>query len=133
MKSLTWIGTQGPTGDDIRRTKSGLLYLGEVIVWVSIQHDPAERPVREVLRRQRLSRVEDVDRILLGHLWADDLAVDVPGGEVASLDVLVHRPRHVVGVGARALAGLGRSEVLVALVGLDVDLKVLERSVLEQR
>lgn len=55
---------------------------------------------------------------------------DIPRRKLAGLDVLVQGTRHKVGVIGSPLAGFGRGEVLVALVGLDVELDVLETAVL---
>lgn len=131
QQAHTRVWAKSPSRHDVGRTEGSLLHLTKVVFDVLVQDDSTKRPVREILRRQRLGWVKDVDRVLLRHLRADDLTVDVPRGRIARLDVLKQGAGHVVWVGAGALAGLGRGQVLVALVRLDVELDIIETSVLQ--
>lgn len=130
MPVLTWVRRKSPAWDHIGRTERSLLSLGKIVSHVLVQDNAAKRTVGEVLGGQSLGGIEDVDGITLGDIGADDLAVDIPGGGLASLNVIVQSTGHVVGVLARNLLGLIGRQVLVALVRLDVDLDVREGSIL---
>lgn len=126
----TWVGAESPAGHDVGRTEGSLLNLAKVVVDILVEDDSAKGPVGEVLRGQCLGGVENIDGVPLRHFWADDLAVDVPGREVARLDVLKERTGHMVRVSTSTLASFRRGEILVALVRLDVELDIVETPVL---
>lgn len=75
-------------------------------------------------------RVKDIDGVALHDIRADELAIYVPRGERASFNSVVQRTRHIVGILTGTLLGLGGSEVLVALVRLDVELYILGLTIL---
>lgn len=127
---ITWIRGKGPTWDHIGRTECNLLSLGEVVSHILVQHDATKGTVGEVLGGQSFGGIEDVDGVVLGNIGADDLTIDVPGGEFSSLYVVMQRTGHVVRVLSGKLLGLSGSKVLVALVRLDVELDIRECSIL---
>lgn len=103
----TRVRAQGPARHDVGGAESRLFNFSELIAHILIQDDAAEGSVGEIIRGQGLGRIEDVDRVSLGNLGTDDLAVDIPRRELASLDVLVEGTGHEVGVGGSTLTGLG--------------------------
>lgn len=124
------VGRSLPAGDSVRRRESSLLGLGEVVVNVLVESELAESSQREVSVGPDLGEVKDGPLELLSLLGGADLDVTSPRGEVLLLNVLDKILLGVVGVGAAEDAGLVVGEVLDALVGLHVDLDVVERTVL---
>jgi hypothetical protein len=66
-----WVGTWLNAGHSVRRRKCGLFYLREVILWVLIQYDLADRAEREFAMWPYFGQVQDVVaevfRLLRGH------------------------------------------------------------------
>lgn len=107
MRRRTRVRAQGPARHDVGGAESCLLNFSEVVAHVLIQDDAAERSVGEINRGQGLGRIEDVDWVSLSNLRTDNLTVDVPGWEFASVDILIERTGHEIRVGGSTLAGLG--------------------------
>lgn len=80
--------------------------------------------------RPDLGHVENVPLVRLGLLGVHDLHEDVPLGEVALLDGLEEVLGEEVRVLARNLGGGCGGEVLDTILGLEVELDVLEAAVL---
>ena len=60
-------------GHDVRGAEGDLLGLGEEVVGVAVEHEPADRHERHEFLRDDLGRVEDVERERLGLLLGEDL------------------------------------------------------------
>lgn len=116
-------------GDHVRGREGGLLDLGEVVLRVAVEGEAAEAAQGHLALRPDLGQVEDVPAELFGLLGAQDLHVAGPRGVLAALD----GGEQVLGVPVRVLggqaAGLLVVEGLAALVGLAVDLHVVEGAV----
>lgn len=82
--------------------------------------------------RPDFRHVENVPPLLLGVGWIHDLHVDVPLGIISPLNSLKHVPDHVIGILACDSSRLLCGEVFDSLLGLDVNLDVLERAILGQ-
>jgi hypothetical protein len=67
-----------------------------------------------------LSHIENVKLVVFTLLLGDELNVPCPGGEVALSDVFVKVLRGIVLVGSGKILSLLASEVLDALIGLEV-------------
>lgn len=75
-----------------------------------------------------LSHVENVELIVFTLLLGDELNVPCPRGEVALGDIFVKVLRGIVLVGSGEILSLLASEVLDALIGLEVILDVVNFS-----
>ena len=78
----------------------GLLGFGEIIVRVAVENHLADAPDRNLLLRNDLGRIEDVEAECHFVLFLDDLQAKLPFEEVAALDRLEHVPPVEVGVHA---------------------------------
>lgn len=77
-----------------------------------------------------LSHIENVELVVFTLLLGDELYVPCPGGEVALSDVFVKVLRGIVLVGCGKILSLLASEVLDALIGLEVILDVVNFALL---
>lgn len=120
------IGRRFHPRDHVRRGKCDLLDLGEVIFGVAVEDELAKRPERDFALRPHLGQVEDVPMEFLGFVGAQHLHVTGPRRMVAFFD----RAEQIFCVPVRIFGPhLGRLfivEGLAALVGLAVDLNVVE-------
>lgn len=107
-----------------------MLDLGEVVLRVLVEGELAEWSQWDLLLWPDLGQVEDVPAELLGLLRREDLNVDGPRWVVALLDSLKEVLGMPVWVVTSKLAGLLVVQGLDALVGLQVDLDIVESSVL---
>jgi len=113
----------------VRRREGDLLDLGEVVLDVLVERELADWAQWDLSVGPDLGQVEDIPAELLGLLGGEDLDVDGPGGVFALLDGLEQVLGVPVGVVGCELAGLLVVEGLGSLVGLEVDLDVVEGSV----
>lgn len=116
-------------GDHVRGRESRLFDLGEIVLRVLVQGEAAEAAERHLGLRPHLCQVEDVPAELLRLLGAQNLHVAGPRGVLATLDGVEEVLCVPVGVLGGELPGLVVGEGLVALVGLAVDLHVVEGAV----
>lgn len=116
-------------GDEVGGGEGNLLDLGEVVLGVLVQGELAEGAEWDVLLGPDLGQVEDVPAELLGLLGGEDLDIDGPAWVFTLLDRLEEILGVPVWVLAGELTGLLVVEGLVALVGLEVDLHVVEGAV----
>ena len=124
-----WVGGGLDAGDEVRGREGDLLNLGEVVLGVLVEGVLAEGAERDVLLGPDLGQVEDVPAELLGLLGRQDLHVDGPAWVFTLLDRLEEVLGVPVWVLAGELAGLFVVEGLAALVGLEVDLHVVEATI----
>lgn len=82
----------------VRRREGDLLDLGEVVLGVAVQREPAHRPEGDVGLGPDLGQVEDVPLEVLGLLGREDLDMNRPAGVLAPLDGLEEVLRVPVGV-----------------------------------
>jgi len=108
--------------DDVRRSKGSLLDIGEEVLGISVQFQDADFDQRIVRVRPDLREIKRVDVVCFRILFVHDLHIQLPAGEVASLDGLVQ----VALVGFTILTHKGFRflirEVLDALLGLEGEL-----------
>jgi hypothetical protein len=118
------------SGDGVRGRKGGLFDLGKVVDGVLVEGHLADFAERDFVVGPDLGQVKDVPAELLGFFRREDLDVDGPRGVIARLDLLKEILGGVIGVGSGEIAGLLVVEGLDALVDLEVDLDIVEVSVL---
>lgn len=124
------IGRGLPAGDGVGGREGSLLGLSEVVLDVLVKSELTESSERELVVRPDLGEVKDGPLELLSLLGGADLDVTSPRGERATLDGVEEVFLGVVGVGSGESDSLVIGEVLDALVGLHVDLDVVERAIL---
>lgn len=124
-----WVGRGLGAGDHVRGGEGGLLNLRKVVLGVLVEGDAAEFAEGDFTLRPDLGQVKDIPAELLGLFWAEDLHVAGPGRAFALVDGFEEVLGVPVGVLRGQLAGFLVVEGLVALVGLQVDLDVVEATV----
>lgn len=124
-----WVGRGLDTRDHVRRGEGSLLDLGEVVLRVLVQGEAAEAAQGHLALRPDLGQVKDVPAELLGLLGAQDLDVTGPRWVFAPFNGIKQVLRVPVRVVACQFTGLLIGHGLVALVGLTVDLDVVESAV----
>lgn len=117
------------TGNHVGRREGSLLDLGEVVLRVLVQGEAAKATQWNLALRPHLGQVEDIPTELLGLLGAEDLHVTGPGGVLAALNCVEQILGVPVGVLGSQAGGLLVVEGLVSLVGLEMDLNVVESAV----
>lgn len=123
------IGRRFDPGNHVRRRKGDLLDLGEIVFGVLVERKFAKGSQGHVLLRPDLGEVEDVPSEFLGLFGAENLEVAGPGGVFAVLDGVEKVLGVPVRIFGRHLAGFLVGEGLAALVGLAVDLDVVETAI----
>ena len=123
------IGGGLDTRDHVRWRESRLLDLGEVVLGVLVEGELAETTQGHLGLGPDLGQIEDVPAELLSLLRAQGLNVDGPGGVFAALDGVEQVLGVPVGVLRGQTTGLLVVHGLVALIGLQVDLDVVEGAV----
>lgn len=113
----------------VRGRESGLLDLSEVVLRVFVEGEAAETAQGHFGLRPDLGQVEDAPAELFGLLGAEDLHIACPRGVLAALDGVEEVLSVPVWIAGGELTGFFVSESLVALVGLAVDLNVVEGAV----
>ena len=99
---------RGDARHEVRGREGGLLDLREVVLRVPVQLHGADLDQRVVRVRPDLGEVERVEAVGLGVLVRHDLDVQVPGREVAGVDVFVQVADVEVRVRAGQCLGLRR-------------------------
>ena len=111
----------GDARHEVRRREGGLLDLREVVLRVPVQLHGADLDQRVVSVRPDLGEVERVEAVGLGVLVRHDLDVQVPGREVAGVDVFLQvADVEVARPTPASCLGLVAGHGLDALVGLEV-------------
>ena len=116
-------------GDHVGGGEGGLFDLCEVVFGVLVQGESAETTEGHFGLRPDLGQVEDAPAEFLGLFGAEDLHVAGPRGVLSPLDGSKQVLCVPVWVACGKLAGLLISEGLAALIGLAVDLNVVERAI----
>ena len=123
------VGGGFDAGHHVGGGEGDLFDLGEVVLAVAVQGEFAEAAEGHLLLRPDLGQVEDVPAELLGLLGGEHLEVAGPGGRVAVLDAV----EQILGVPVRVfgghVGGFGVGEGLAALIGLAMDLDVVEGAI----
>ena len=118
------------TWDSVSGSKGYLLSLSEIVLRVLVEEDLANWDERVILLGDCLSHVENVELVVFALLLGDELNVPCPRGEVALSDVFVKVLRGIVLVGGGEILSLLASEVLDALIGLEVILDIVNFALL---
>jgi hypothetical protein len=127
---LTWVRGYIPTWDDIGGVEGRLFGLGEEVLYVFVESNLSERNKWVVFLRDGLGCIKDVRLVVLGLKRVDDLCVDIPRWVVALLNGVEKILSEVIRVLTTDCGRLIVSQILDALVGLEVNLDVFEGSVL---
>ena len=123
------VGGGFDAGDHVGGGESDLFDLGEVVLAVAIQGEFAKAAEGHLLLRPDLGDVEDVPAEFLGLFRGEHLEVAGPGRGVAVLDTVEEILGVPVGVCGGHVAGFGVGEGLATLIGLAMDLDVMEGAV----
>ena len=116
------VGREADAGHDVGGVERRLLDLGEVVFGVAVQLHHAHLDQRVVLVRPHLGEVERMVRHLLGVQLRHHLDAERPAREVALFDVPVEVALMALAALADDRLGLFVSQVLDALLGLEVEL-----------
>lgn len=108
------------TGHKVRGSEGRLLGLRVVVLGVAVQGELSYGNERVVLVRPHLGHIVGIITVVVGILDGHNLDVPGPGGEVACLDGVEKVVGGVVLVNKTLGLGFGCSEVLNALVRLEV-------------
>lgn len=117
------------TGNHVRGREGDLFDFGKIVFWVFVEHELAKGAQGHFALRPDFCEVEDVPAEFLGLFRREHLDVAGPGGGVSVLDGVEEVLRVPVWVFGGHFAGFAVSEGLAALVGLAVDLDVVEGAV----
>ena len=113
----------------MRRREGDLFDLGEVVLGVAVESETAEGTEGDFALRPDFGEVEDVPAEFLGVAWGEDLEVTGPGRVVAFLDGVEEVLRMPVRVLGGHFARFLVVEGFTALIGLAVDLDIVEGTV----
>ena len=111
------------------RRESKLFDFSEIILDVLVEGHSAEWSQRDLLLWPNLGEIEDVPAEFLGLFWREDLNVAGPARVVTLLDGVKEILGIVIWVFCCHIASFGVGEGLVTLIGLHVDLDVVEGSI----
>ena len=123
------IGRRFDTGNHVRWRKGDLLDLGKVVFGVLVESKFAKGSQGHFFLRPDLGEVEYVPSEVFGFLGAENLEVAGPGWVVAVLNGVEQVLRVPVGIFCRHLPGFVVVKGFTALVGLAVDLDVVETAI----
>ena len=73
-------------GHDVVRAECDLLRLGEDVLHVAIEHEPADAPHRHEVLGDQLRRIEHVERQTRSRIAVEQLQAELPLGEISGLD-----------------------------------------------
>src|SRR3954464_2584048 len=119
---LTWVRGYIPTWDDIGGVEGRLLGLCEEVLYVLVESNLSEWNERVVFLRDGLGCIEDVRLVVLSLKRVDDLCVDSPRWVVALLNGVEKILSKVIRILTTDCGRLIVSQILDALVGLEVNL-----------
>ena len=109
-------------GDDVRDAERDLLGLGEEVVGIAVQDEPADGNDRNQLFGNDLRRVEHIEREFLCLLFGEDLQAQLVLGIRAGFDRFPQIAAMEIGVGAGDLDGLVPDQRVRAGAGRPVEL-----------
>lgn len=124
-----WVGRGLDAGNHVRGAKGDLLDYGKVVFGVFVEDEFTERAEGHFALGPDFGQVKDVPAKFFGLGGGEDLDVAGPGGAGAVLDGVEKVLGMPVGVFSGHLAGFVVGEGLAALIGLAVDLDVVESAV----
>ena len=111
-----FVWADADTGHGVGRRKRGLLDLREEVLRVAVERVGADHDQRIVRLRPDLGEVEGVETVGLRLFVRHHLHVNVPRGEIASVDRVMEVATVVVGIRSGDEFGLGSAHLNVALV-----------------
>lgn len=114
------IRTGSDARHEVRHVETGLDDLGEEVLRVAIEHEPADRDRRVVAVRPYFGDVERIEPVVDGVLVRHDLHFEAPGRKVLAGDRVMQVAPVAVEVHRAHGLRLGVAEVLNALLGLEV-------------
>lgn len=123
------IGRRFDPGNHVRRRKGHLLDLGKIVLGVLVESKFAKGPQGDFFLRPDLGEIEYVPPEAFGLFRAENLNVAGPGRVVAILNGVEQVLGMPVGVFRRHLAGFLVGKGSAALVGLAVNLDVIETAI----
>ncbi len=115
--------------DHMRRGEGDLFNLGKVIFWVLVEAKSTEWSEGDIFLRPDFGEVEDVPAEFFSLFGREDLEVACPAWVFALLNAVEEILGMPVGVFGSHVTGFGVGEGLAALIGLAVNLDVVERTV----
>ena len=124
-----WVGGGLDARDHVGGGKGHLLDFGKVIFGIAVEGEAAERAEGYFALGPDLREVEDVPAEFLGVARREDLYVAGPGGVVALLDRVEKVLGMPVGILGSHFRGFFVVEGFAALVGLAVDLNIVEGAI----
>jgi hypothetical protein len=131
IKSLhTWVRGYIPAWNNVGGVEGRLLRLCEEVLHILVESNLSEWNKWVVFLRDGLGCIKDVGLVVLGLKRVDDLRVDSPRWVVALLNGVEKIFSEVIRILTTDCGRLIVSQILDALVGLEVDLDVFEGSVL---
>src|SRR5438552_4154189 len=114
----------------MRGRESCLFDFGEIIDGILVEGHFTESAKRDFTMRPDFCQVKDIPTEFLGLFRGEDLDVTCPRWEIARLDLVEEILGGVIGVVSREFASSFVIECLDTLINLEMELNVMEGSVL---